>query len=328
MNAPCPFAPFKHAKGNDEHPSFGVSISPEGRSIYRCFTCNLKGDLKFLVWKLDREMATHGRKFPGDVDDLVNWINARNAPDAKEMNARLTQAKAQWESGSVKELGGIKVGPQVVMRNIAGEEKEPDPLPEEDLLALQIPDGLVMKYLTETRGLTPEIIARWELRWHPRARRVAIPIRNVQKKLVGISGRAVEPNAKPKFLHSTGFRRDFYLYGEHLCQTHRAGFLTEGFFDVMKLHQQGYNAFAIMGSYLSPLQMEKCCRFFTEVVILTDGDDAGYESAERISKDLGSRMKVTVAKTPPGQDPDDLDPATLAALLGPPNLIDNPNPTP
>jgi 5S rRNA maturation endonuclease (ribonuclease M5) len=35
----CPLAPFTHAKGSDENPSFGIVANDIGESAYHCFTC-------------------------------------------------------------------------------------------------------------------------------------------------------------------------------------------------------------------------------------------------------------------------------------------------
>ena len=35
----CPLAPFTHAKGVDENPSFGIKVNEDGESGYHCFTC-------------------------------------------------------------------------------------------------------------------------------------------------------------------------------------------------------------------------------------------------------------------------------------------------
>jgi len=39
IRAKCPLAPWTHESGEDKRPSFGVTVSDEGRSIYYCFGC-------------------------------------------------------------------------------------------------------------------------------------------------------------------------------------------------------------------------------------------------------------------------------------------------
>lgn len=43
VNAKCPLAAYTHAGGVDTRPSFGISISDEGRSAYYCFGCSPQG---------------------------------------------------------------------------------------------------------------------------------------------------------------------------------------------------------------------------------------------------------------------------------------------
>jgi DNA primase len=134
---------------------------------------------------------------------------------------------------------------------------------------------------------------------------------------VGISGRAFHAEQLPKYLHSSGFRRDYYLYGEYQARTGERGFLCEGFFDVIYLRQYGYNAVAMLGSHLSRFQVEKLVKFFSDVVIVPDGDGPGYEAAKKAEAQLSPRLPTIVAKVPFGKDPDQLDENELTSLLGP-----------
>ena len=47
----CPLAPFTHAKGKDENPSFGIVANNIGESAYHCFTCG-SGRLWDLVHRM------------------------------------------------------------------------------------------------------------------------------------------------------------------------------------------------------------------------------------------------------------------------------------
>ena len=120
---------------------------------------------------------------------------------------------------------------------------------------------------------------------------------------------------------STGFHRDFFLFGEHLVERGDTGYLVEGHFDAMYLRQMGYgNAVATMGSHLSGIQVEKCVIMFNEVVIFPDGDQAGGEAALRWEHALKGRVPVAVADCVPEMDPDNYDEDQLEDLLSVDNL--------
>jgi 5S rRNA maturation endonuclease (ribonuclease M5) len=199
----------------------------------------------------------------------------------------------------------------------------PPPMDEsflDDFFIDPIGDG--EKYLRK-RKYKPSTIVAWELKWHPKQRRIAIPSRDERGRLVGISGRTVDPKGRPKYLHSTGFKRDFYLFGEWKLLP-GTGILVEGQLDVIGLWQDGFiNGVAAFGSSLTSLQIDKIVRFFSDVVILTDGDQPGREAAQKWEKQLASHMPVRVPEMPKDKDPDDLTKEEKVEILGEPRVVDN-----
>jgi hypothetical protein len=301
LGSTCPLAPWTHKGGIDLHPSFGISVHPGGESKFKCFTCGMDGSLVKLLWRLGKESNK-------DLSALSALVTEQNRPSVGEVMGAVNAARVGWH-GVSKDSTGLALFAKTTTKL----KEAPPPLPESELSRFSDPPDAVMKYLTGERRLTPETIAKWELKWLEKARRIAIPIRSTTGDLVGVSGRAFD-GQRPKFLHSSGFRRDFYLYGERFCKRGVPGYLTEGFFDVMHLQQQGVNAFAIMGSYLSSVQADKITQMFTRLVIVPDGDKAGAEAAVRISAMLAGRIPVTVAPMADGKDPDEMTTEELAAL--------------
>ena len=59
VNCRCLMAPYTHAGGVDSAPSFGVSISPDGGSVYYCFGCTQTA--KPLQWILHNIFVMTGR---------------------------------------------------------------------------------------------------------------------------------------------------------------------------------------------------------------------------------------------------------------------------
>lgn len=310
VKATCPLAPWRHSKGEDRRPSFAVAVDEENHSGVKCHACNFSGSLLTLLWR----MHTHTGQ---DITPLIKFVGAHDEISEEVLKAQvegIPDALPQW-----KEVAGIKVSPTHQTKLPLGAALELSPLPETDLNAFKTITDEAWAWF-EKRGLTVKTVQEWELGWHPKARRISIPVRDVKGRLVCISGRAVDAEVHPKFLHTKGFRRDFYLYGEHRCQTPGVGYLVEGFFDAIALWQKGYrNAFCFMGSSLSKFQVEKVVEFCTEVVIVPDGDQPGYEIAERVSNALTPRLwKTRTVDVPEGSDPDELSVAYLAQHLGPP----------
>jgi len=319
VGSTCPLAQWTHKGGIDKHPSFGISVHSdekgEGESKFKCYTCGVSGSLVGDNGLLQRIAMKSKRPLPKmNGGDLYLWTAIRN-----EVSAAQLEEKRQ----SITNVSGWKFAPGTVLADTTGFnltatstaklEEAPPPMAEEELALFTDPSPELMKYLREERRLTDATIKLWELKWHEGARRIAIPIRDAKGNLVGITGRAFD-GQRPKFLHSKGFRRDFYLYGERFNKRNSPGYLTEGFFDVMFLQQEGINAFAIMGAYLSQVQVEKCTSMFNRIVIVPDGDEPGEEAAERIQARLGARMPVVTSPMEVGKDPDELTSTELDAL--------------
>jgi len=335
INSACPFASYRHRKGTDKRPSFGVSVQPGTFSNVRCFGCGLKTDLKTLLWKL---VKLRGR---GPWYDRACKIVMREGMSLDEIERRLAYSdnpsaslderfkKATFAFSTPKAStpkGGKKV--------LSVEHLEYDPIAEEELEKFREIPPEVMDYLTSPRRkLQHTAIELWQLGWQPYSRRIVIPVRDWHGKLVCMSGRALdkktddggwEPERDPKFLHTKGFKRDYFLFGEHLVDKNQPGILVEGHFDAIYLRQMGYpNTVAVMGSWLSAVQVEKILAMFTEVTILPDGDMAGGEAALKWEHALKGRVPVKVLDVLTDHDPDDYDDEQLLELFG----FDNPLPS-
>jgi DNA primase len=331
VHASCPFAPYTDAHKNrkDAHPSFGVSIS-DGVSGYKCFTCNANGNLTELLMRL-RHLALQEGLEVDVLTDLFAWVQTRNKPKPVTIEGlRERLEKVEYRQRKAVEIGGIRVSESTarsVLRVSDGvfvPEDIPETFMEEaELDRFQPLSEEAWNYLAHDRGLSGKTIIEWGFRWHADSRRIAIPIRDCKGRLVGISGRSLGTESKRKFLHSTGYQRDRYLFGEHRLVEGSTGkgIVVEGFFDAIYLWQQGYKAVALLGTYPSKMQVEKLVRFFGEAVVLPDGDNAGYEAAERVAEALVGRMPVRIAPMPKGKDPDEVSPLDLMDALGSPERV-------
>lgn len=335
----CPLG-YRHRGGADKTPSFGISIDPKDHSNCRCLACMFSGDPLTLLWR----MAMDGKAIKPEWIDFAVTHNQWNVErlGVDEDGNDLTPAKGT----------SIKVPAAGVMERLARLQYSPFPTKEkkfpdrfqpkqsrvpEDLLQKMIyaMPAEVLAYLMrapdaanniEGRNLRGSTIEAWELGWHPGQRRICIPIRDVDGNLVGVSGRSYDADAKgPKYLHTTGFKRDLVLYGEHKIDKNvRVGYLFEGFFHVMAAWQCGFtNSLARLGTHLSRVQLEKLVSWFDRLIIVPDGDEPGRNSADTLSWALSSRIVVQVIPMPEGKDADSILPEQLIALLRPTVALDN-----
>lgn len=113
-----------------------------------------------------------------------------------------------------------------------------------------------------------------------------------------------------------GLPKSTILYGFHrvVSSTTTAICVVECPWGVMRLHQLGIPAVALLGSTLSSTQRHLLQRT-PRIVLLLDGDAAGRQAAHHIHSTLRSLCDVYVATLPDGLDPDDLDDADLRHLF-------------
>ncbi|NDU99587.1 DNA primase [Pseudoroseicyclus tamaricis] len=312
--APCPFHQEKTA-------SFHVD---DRKGFYYCFGCHAKGDAVSFV----RETENMG--FMEAIELL-----AREA--GMEMPAR--DPRAAEKADERAKLTDVMEAALKFYR-------------------LQLKTGAAAEardYLAG-RGLTPAAIDRWEIAFAPNDRtalsrhlqgqgistaqadeaglvivpddggapydrfrgRILFPIRDGRGRLIAFGGRAMDPNARAKYLNSP--ETPLFDKGRSLFNHQRAReaagkghplVVAEGYMDVIALAEAGFEAaVAPLGTAVTADQLQLLWRISDEPVIALDGDAAGQRAALRVI-DLALPLleagkSLRVALMPEGQDPDDL----------------------
>ena len=136
----------------------------------------------------------------------------------------------------------------------------------------------------------------------------------------------------PKYLHSYGFKRNLFLYGEHRRKIDRGDtvYVVEGNIDAPMLWQAGYRpAVSTLGSNVvlkgaaTSVHVEKMIAWWGRVVIVRDGDEAGRKMAAGIVRAISGRILSSVVDLPDGFDPARMvqeRPDELRKLLGNPTV--------
>lgn len=144
--------------------------------------------------------------------------------------------------------------------------------------------------------------------------RVIFPLIGVSGKLLGFAGRKMSSaDPAPKYVNSPEtelYKKSDFLYGifqaKNAIKKHDKVYLTEGYTDVITLHQAGIeNAVASSGTALTPNQIKLIRRFTQNVTVVYDGDTAGIKASLRgIDLLLSDDLNVRVVSLPEGEDPD------------------------
>jgi len=144
--------------------------------------------------------------------------------------------------------------------------------------------------------------------------RITFPIRALNDKIVGFGGRTITGH-NAKYINSPQtkiFNKSRLLYGYSLAKDNiykkNQIIVTEGYLDVVMLHQAGFNnAVATLGTALTQEHLPILKRGNPKIIVAYDGDKAGLNAAFKASKLLShSDFEGGVIIFPQGVDPADM----------------------
>lgn len=293
----CPFH-------NENTPSFVVN--PQ-RNIFKCFGCGEGGDSISFIMKIEN------LAFGEAVEKLAMLCNFTLAYEKKhsvdsaifthlERIARYYQTCADEnivnylknrginaESIATFKIGFSGGGAEFV--SFLGREQ----MPFEKLLEVGI--------IGRDNG---RIYARFN-------NRIMFPIFDINGRVVGFGGRILSGEKSAKYINSQQskiFNKSRLLYGYNFAKDaifrERKIIVTEGYIDVIMLHQAGFkNAVATLGTALTELHLPLLSRGEVDILLCYDGDSAGVNAAFKASALLANKGGGVVIFEG-GKDPADM----------------------
>ncbi len=320
----CPFH-------NEKSPSFYVTPS---KHFFHCFGCGASGDVISFLMRLE------GRSFPEAARQLAERggieLPEEDTQDAQEQR-RVRQRRERLGSlmGAATDfyvrmltehdLGGMaqaELDKRGVTPEVARHFKLGYAPHSWDALATHLArEGWSLAEAEEVGLVVPR---RTRDGHYDRFRhRLMFPIADVHGTIIAFSGRLLatppgekepaEGEAGAKYVNSP--ESPLYKKGETLFGLHEGrvairrqgvGLLCEGNFDLVMLHQAGFeNAVAPMGTALTLAQAKLLRRFAERVVCVFDGDNAGRKAVRAafpVFREAGVSAKVVTL--PKGEDPD------------------------
>ena len=148
--------------------------------------------------------------------------------------------------------------------------------------------------------------------------RVMFPITDLRGRIIAFGGRALDKEAKAKYLNSPEtvlFHKGHHLYNGATARqaTHDGApvVVVEGYVDVIAMVSAGFaGAVAPLGTALTEDQLALIWKMNDEPVLCFDGDGAGrraaYRAVDLALPKLAPGKSLRFALLPQGQDPDDL----------------------
>lgn len=239
----CVFAKWKHAGGVDTHPSFGIKIGENKKSIAKCLSCGWGGDLEDMI--LELSMLLH--KHPDSRYELGKALQliATGEPEVSDYPQDIP------DYGEKYEAEGVFAYPETWLDSFRSATLFPE----------------AVEYL-QARGFDASTIHTHDLRYDPKQRRIGVQFRDFKGRLMGLQGRSIDENNPVRYyFYKYGEHMNMHCWlGEHAVNLDKPVVLVEGPFDYMSVHRVYPN---VMASFTSGLGMRKINRLKDCAEIIT-----------------------------------------------------------
>ncbi|KPV38954.1 DNA primase [Alicyclobacillus ferrooxydans] len=308
----CPFH-------NERSPSF--SVSPE-RQMYYCFGCGAGGTVIRFV------MDIEGLTFTETVVRLAERANVQLPESLEETMPSQSETDRYQAMRDAHELAA-KYYSYILMNSSAGVQALTylenrgiskttmvefrlgfAPNTERRLVDFLRKRGFASELLVDSGlavALGNQVVDRFR-------NRVMIPICDGRGQVVAFGGRAMQKEAKPKYLNSPEtplFHKSSVLFNLHAAkrsirQTQTA-VIFEGYMDVISAWQAGLKSgVASMGTSLTEEHVRLLKRYSDRLTVAYDGDEAGQRATHKVlSLARDAHLECRVVQFPEGMDPDD-----------------------
>ncbi len=300
FKAVCPFH-------DEKSPSF--VISPQ-KQIYHCFGCGAGGDaIKFV-------MEYEKLSYPDAIEKLAEQNNYTlhytDNKSPQKQRSQLMEKLAQWYQGLLNSMPTAQAYLKERGVSMASIEKfgigyAPD---SSGTIRFIKANQFSMREAIDL-GVAGSENGREFARF---IERIIFPIHAPNGAIVGFGGRTITGH-QAKYVNSPQtelFNKSRLLYAYDLAKQaiykQREIIITEGYLDVVMLHQAGFNqAVATLGTALTPEHLPLLRKGEPRIIMAYDGDSAGRAAALKASRLLSTGgFDGGVVIFEGGQDPADM----------------------
>ena len=297
LTALCPFH-------KEKTPSF--SVSPD-KQLFHCFGCGAGGNVINFVMKIEaldfiETVKLLAEKAGIDLPEADYTGIEGQRTQKKQLIKELNTQAAKFFYNTLMSKEGV-----VAREYLAGRKISERTIKQFGLGYAPNSKDLLLKHLN-SQGFSSDDIVNAGLAilgddGYYRDKfinRVMFPIFDIRGNAVAFGGRAIG-NHSPKYLNSPEtdvFYKSKIIYGMNFAKQSDAKelIIVEGYMDVISLHQHGINnAVATMGTALSEEHAKIISRYYKDVVIAFDSDEAGRKAVLRsmqILLNAGCRIKI------------------------------------
>jgi len=171
--------------------------------------------------------------------------------------------------------------------------KKPDFVPFDELILKRLNNNLLSseraKDYYKYRKITPASWSKFSLGYSEKQDMVTVPVHSPDGMPLGFVGRSVEGK---EFKNTPGLPKAKTLFNLNRVKTSDKVYVVESSFDVIRLDQVGFPAVATLGANVSNIQIELLQKYFNNIIVIADNDEAGGNMKNKIIEKLGSRVSV------------------------------------
>jgi DNA primase len=139
------------------------------------------------------------------------------------------------------------------------------------------------------RLITEDSVKKFALGFSEKQDMVTIPVHSPDGMEIGFVGRSIEGK---EFKNTPGLPKSKTLFNLNRVKTADRVYVVESSFDAIRLDQCGFPAVATLGANVSNIQTDLLQKYFNNVIVIADNDEAGGNMKDKIVERLGSRVSV------------------------------------
>jgi DNA primase len=145
-----------------------------------------------------------------------------------------------------------------------------------------------MSYL-EGRRITRDSVVKFNLGFSEKQDSIVIPMQSPDGMTIGFVARTIEGK---DFKNTPGLPKSKILFNLHRVKSSNTIYVVESSFDAIRLDQVGFSAVATLGANVSVSQVRLLEKYFPNIVLLADNDEAGSVMKDKLIEKLGSAVSV------------------------------------
>jgi DNA primase len=139
------------------------------------------------------------------------------------------------------------------------------------------------------RRVTKESVIKFDLGYSEKQGSVTIPVHSPDGMCLGFVARTIEGK---EFKNTPGLPKSKVLFNLHRVKSSSIVYVVESSFDAIRLDQVGFPAVATLGANVSVSQIRLLEKYFNNVVLIADNDEAGSIMKDKLVEKLGHLVTV------------------------------------